>query len=91
MKNRHGTLGRLFYESQIDIRKQLRCYMVPAFEKKEKGSVEGYAGTYPNSEWVNDRCKLHEEGTTERGEELARQTGEEGRAEGRENFREKEW
>ena len=36
MKNRHGTLGRLFYESQIDIRKQLRCYMVPAFEKKEK-------------------------------------------------------
>ena len=61
------------------------------FEKKEKGSVEGYAGTYPNSEWVNDRCKLHEEGTTERGEELARQTGEEGRAEGRENFREKEW
>lgn len=64
--------------------------MVPAFEKEEKGSIEGYAGTYPNSEWVNDRL-LHEEGTTERGEELTRQTGEEGRAEGKENFREKGW
>lgn len=64
--------------------------MVPAFEKEEKGSIEGYAGTYPNSEWVKYRL-LHEEGTTERGEELARQTGEEGRAEGKENFREKGW
>ena len=47
--------------------------------------------TYPNSEWVNDRWQLQEEGTTERGEELGRQTGEEGRAEGKENFRKKEW